>query len=180
MPHSNNSYRWVQSSKATSPPGDGPLPSGPLQQKRNPSAEKRQLMNRRPRTRQMKNQCRSRLSSHSSLSSHISAPPFISCPAQPSPTGPCSATLLASPNAPRSTSSLTATSTESFRSRTQLNQVPGIGAKTFEQAAGFLRIRDGENPLDRTAVYPESYPVVEQIARSLNTPSPNSSRALSS
>jgi uncharacterized protein len=57
-----------------------------------------------------------------------------------------------------------------FRSRTQLNQVPGIGAKTFEQAAGFLRIRDGENPLDRTAVHPESYPVVEQIAQSLNTP----------
>src|ERR1700761_703954 len=57
-----------------------------------------------------------------------------------------------------------------FRSRTQLMQVPGIGAKTFEQAAGFLRIRDGENPLDRTAVHPESYPVVEQIARSLNTP----------
>jgi uncharacterized protein len=57
-----------------------------------------------------------------------------------------------------------------FRSRTQLNQVPGVGAKIFEQAAGFLRIRDGENPLDRTAVHPESYSVVEQIARSLNTP----------
>ncbi|WP_213807233.1 Tex family protein [Granulicella sp. dw_53] len=57
-----------------------------------------------------------------------------------------------------------------FRSRTQLNKVPGIGAKTFEQAAGFLRIRDGENPLDCTAVHPESYPVVEQIAQSLNTP----------
>jgi uncharacterized protein len=57
-----------------------------------------------------------------------------------------------------------------FRSRTQLTKVPGIGAKTFEQAAGFLRIRDGENPLDRTAVHPESYPVVEQIAQSLNTP----------
>jgi uncharacterized protein len=57
-----------------------------------------------------------------------------------------------------------------FRSRTQLNKVPGIGAKTFEQAAGFLRIHDGENPLDRTAVHPESYPIVEQIARSLNTP----------
>jgi len=57
-----------------------------------------------------------------------------------------------------------------FRSRTQLNKVAGIGAKTFEQAAGFLRIRDGENPLDRTAVHPESYPVVEQMARSLNTP----------
>ena len=57
-----------------------------------------------------------------------------------------------------------------FRSRSQLNKVSGIGAKTFEQAAGFLRIRDGENPLDRTAVHPESYPVVEQIARTLNTP----------
>jgi len=57
-----------------------------------------------------------------------------------------------------------------FRSRAQLNEVSGIGAKTFEQAAGFLRIRDGENPLDRTAVHPESYPVVEQIAKSLNTP----------
>jgi protein Tex len=57
-----------------------------------------------------------------------------------------------------------------FRSRTQLNKVPGIGAKTFEQAAGFLRIRDGENPLDCTAVHPESYPVVEQIATTLNTP----------
>jgi uncharacterized protein len=57
-----------------------------------------------------------------------------------------------------------------FRSRTQLNKVPGIGAKTFEQAAGFLRIRDGENPLDRTAVHPESYPIVEQIAQSLNAP----------
>jgi protein Tex len=57
-----------------------------------------------------------------------------------------------------------------FRSRSQLNRVPGIGAKTFEQAAGFLRIRDGENPLDRTAVHPESYPVVEQIAQTLKTP----------
>jgi len=57
-----------------------------------------------------------------------------------------------------------------FRSRSQLNKVPGIGSKTFEQAAGFLRIRDGENPLDRTAVHPESYPVVEQIAQTLNMP----------
>jgi uncharacterized protein len=57
-----------------------------------------------------------------------------------------------------------------FRSRSQLKKVPGIGAKTFEQAAGFLRIRDGENPLDRTAVHPESYPVVEQIAQTLNMP----------
>jgi protein Tex len=57
-----------------------------------------------------------------------------------------------------------------FRSRTELNKVPGIGAKTFEQAAGFLRIRNGDNLLDMTAVHPESYPVVEQIAASLNTP----------
>ncbi|HEY4088467.1 MAG TPA: Tex family protein [Bryobacteraceae bacterium] len=57
-----------------------------------------------------------------------------------------------------------------FRSRLQLNAVPGIGPKTFEQAAGFLRIRDGEQPLDRSAVHPESYPVVEQIAQSLNVP----------
>jgi len=56
-----------------------------------------------------------------------------------------------------------------FRSRTQVLEVPGIGPKTFEQAAGFLRIRDGDNPLDMTAVHPESYPVVEQIAMSLKT-----------
>jgi protein Tex len=55
-----------------------------------------------------------------------------------------------------------------FRSRVQLKAVPGIGPKTFEQAAGFLRIRGGENPLDMTAVHPESYPVVEQMAQSLN------------
>jgi uncharacterized protein len=57
-----------------------------------------------------------------------------------------------------------------FRSRTQLKKVPGIGAKTFEQAAGFLRIRDGDEPLDITAVHPESYTVVEQIASLLNAP----------
>lgn len=57
-----------------------------------------------------------------------------------------------------------------FRSRVQLNAVPGIGPKTFEQAAGFLRIRNGEHPLDVTAVHPESYPVVEQIAQNLNVP----------
>jgi uncharacterized protein len=57
----------------------------------------------------------------------------------------------------------------SFRSRTQVLEVPGIGPKTFEQAAGFLRIRNGDNPLDMTAVHPESYPVVEQIAVSLKT-----------
>jgi uncharacterized protein len=57
----------------------------------------------------------------------------------------------------------------SFRSRTQVLEVPGIGPKTFEQAAGFLRIRNGDNPLDMTAVHPESYPVVEQIAGTLKT-----------
>jgi uncharacterized protein len=54
-----------------------------------------------------------------------------------------------------------------FHSRAQLREVPGIGPKTFEQAAGFLRIRDGEQPLDSTAVHPESYALVEQIAASL-------------
>jgi protein Tex len=54
-----------------------------------------------------------------------------------------------------------------FRSRRQIQDVSGIGPKSFEQAAGFLRIRNGENPLDSTAVHPESYPVVEQIASSL-------------
>src|SRR3954469_22353740 len=54
-----------------------------------------------------------------------------------------------------------------FKSRLDLRAVPGFGPKTFEQAAGFLRIRGGENPLDITAVHPESYPVVERIAASL-------------
>ncbi|MBV8867738.1 MAG: helix-hairpin-helix domain-containing protein, partial [Acidobacteriaceae bacterium] len=55
-----------------------------------------------------------------------------------------------------------------FRSRVQLKAVPGIGPKTLEQAAGFLRIRGGDNPLDRTAVHPESYPIVEKMAASLH------------
>ncbi len=54
-----------------------------------------------------------------------------------------------------------------FRSRFELQAVPGFGPKTFQQAAGFLRIRGGDNPLDITAVHPESYAVVEQIATSL-------------
>lgn len=57
----------------------------------------------------------------------------------------------------------------SFRSRAQVLEVAGVGPKTYEQAAGFLRIRNGDNPLDMTAVHPESYPVVEQIAISLKT-----------
>ncbi|MBP8131642.1 MAG: helix-hairpin-helix domain-containing protein [Candidatus Hydrogenedentes bacterium] len=54
-----------------------------------------------------------------------------------------------------------------FKNRTQLLEVDGIGPKTFEQCAGFLRIRDGEQPLDATAIHPEAYPVVEKIAQSL-------------
>ncbi len=50
-----------------------------------------------------------------------------------------------------------------FKNRKQLLEVTGLGAKTFEQSAGFLRIRDGDNPLDMTGVHPESYPLVEQI-----------------
>lgn len=50
-----------------------------------------------------------------------------------------------------------------FRSRKQLLEVPRLGPKAFEQAAGFLRIRNGDDPLDASAVHPESYPVVERI-----------------
>ncbi|WP_324779010.1 Tex family protein [Thiobacillus sedimenti] len=50
-----------------------------------------------------------------------------------------------------------------FTSRAQLRDVPRLGDKTFEQAAGFLRIMDGDNPLDASAVHPESYPLVERI-----------------
>jgi protein Tex len=50
-----------------------------------------------------------------------------------------------------------------FRNRKQLLKVSGIGPKAFEQAAGFLRIPDGDNPLDNTAIHPESYPVVERL-----------------
>lgn len=57
-----------------------------------------------------------------------------------------------------------------FRNRRELLQIPKFGPKTFEQAAGFLRIRDGENPLDNTAVHPESYFVVEKMARDLSIP----------
>ena len=50
-----------------------------------------------------------------------------------------------------------------FRSRRQLLDVAGLGPRTFEQAAGFLRIRDGDNPLDMTGVHPETYPVVQKM-----------------
>ncbi|MDX2244005.1 MAG: Tex family protein [Leptolyngbyaceae cyanobacterium bins.302] len=55
-----------------------------------------------------------------------------------------------------------------FKNRRQLLKVPKLGPKAFEQAAGFLRIRHGENPLDNTAVHPESYAVVEAISKDLN------------
>jgi len=57
-----------------------------------------------------------------------------------------------------------------FVSREQLKKVTGVGPKTFEQAAGFLRIRGGDNPLDSTAVHPESYALVEEIARLAASP----------
>jgi uncharacterized protein len=51
-----------------------------------------------------------------------------------------------------------------FKSRAGLKEVPRLGPKAFEQAAGFLRIRDGAQPLDASAVHPESYPIVERMA----------------
>ena len=57
-----------------------------------------------------------------------------------------------------------------FASRQDLMQVTGLGAKTFEQSAGFLRIRGGSNPLDMTGVHPETYPLVEQIMAKTGKP----------
>ena len=57
-----------------------------------------------------------------------------------------------------------------FKNRKQLMDVAGLGAKTFEQSAGFLRIRGGDNPLDMTGVHPETYPVVEQIMEKTGKP----------
>ncbi len=56
-----------------------------------------------------------------------------------------------------------------FKSRKELLKVKGLGAKTFEQAAGFLRIRGGDNPLDASAVHPERYGVVEKMAADIGT-----------
>ncbi|SFC45630.1 Tex family protein [Streptomyces aidingensis] len=56
-----------------------------------------------------------------------------------------------------------------FRSRAQLRQVPRLGPKAFEQCAGFLRIRGGDDPLDGSAVHPESYPVVRRMAERSGT-----------
>jgi len=57
-----------------------------------------------------------------------------------------------------------------FKTRTALKKVPRLGAKAFEQAAGFLRIMDGKNPLDASAVHPEAYIVVEKIAEATQRP----------
>jgi uncharacterized protein len=57
-----------------------------------------------------------------------------------------------------------------FRNRLQLLEVSGLGAKTFEQAAGFLRIRGGDNPLDMSGVHPETYPLVERILAGVEKP----------
>ena len=55
-----------------------------------------------------------------------------------------------------------------FKSRKQLHEVPRLGDKAFEQCAGFLRIHGGDNPLDQSAVHPESYHIVEKMAKHLN------------
>jgi len=57
-----------------------------------------------------------------------------------------------------------------FKSRSALKKVPRLGPKAFEQAAGFLRIMNGKNPLDASAVHPEAYPVVERIAEATGRP----------
>ena len=57
-----------------------------------------------------------------------------------------------------------------FKARTALKKVPRLGPKAFEQAAGFLRIMNGKNPLDGSAVHPEAYPVVENISKATNRP----------
>lgn len=60
-----------------------------------------------------------------------------------------------------------------FKSRRELKKVPRLGEKTFEQAAGFLRIRDGENPLDASAVHPERYSLVDTMAKDLGCQLPD-------
>ena len=57
-----------------------------------------------------------------------------------------------------------------FKKRQDLRNVPKLGKKVFEQAAGFLRIRGGEQPLDNSAVHPESYYIVEKMAAALQLP----------
>jgi protein Tex len=71
----------------------------------------------------------------------------------------------------------------SFADRKTLRQVPGLGPKAFEQAAGFLRIRDSANPLDASAIHPESYAIAQAILQkansTLNTPPTERETALS-
>ena len=57
-----------------------------------------------------------------------------------------------------------------FKSRAELKKVPRLGDKTFEQAAGFLRVANGDNPLDASSVHPEAYPLVEKIVVDLKRP----------
>jgi protein Tex len=57
-----------------------------------------------------------------------------------------------------------------FKNRQQLLEVSGLGAKTFEQCAGFLRISGGDNPLDTTGVHPETYPVIEKLLATVSRP----------
>ena len=57
-----------------------------------------------------------------------------------------------------------------IKTREQLKEISGIGEKTYEQSAGFLRVQGGDVPLDATSIHPEAYPVVEQIATSLEKP----------
>jgi uncharacterized protein len=57
-----------------------------------------------------------------------------------------------------------------FRNRRQLLEVAGLGPKTYEQSAGFLRVRDGDNPLDRSGVHPETYALVERMAAGAGRP----------
>ena len=55
-----------------------------------------------------------------------------------------------------------------FEERKQLKKVPRLGEKAYQQAAAFIRIKDGKNPLDNSAVHPEAYPIVEKMAKELN------------
>jgi uncharacterized protein len=57
-----------------------------------------------------------------------------------------------------------------FQDRKELKKVPRLGEKAFQQAAAFIRIKDGKNPLDNSAVHPEAYSVVEKMAKDLNIP----------
>lgn len=57
-----------------------------------------------------------------------------------------------------------------FKTREELMAVKGFGAKAYQQASGFLRIKEGENPLDMTAIHPERYPIVQKMAKALSVP----------